>query len=421
MPKIEVTPSKHIYDALIQDIDPNQAISDLIDNAIDNAKVQNKETLEVNLTLTENKIEIKDNSGGMDLSTIPLLLMPGGTNRGGGPGIKGIWGVGSKRAMFSLGKKFIIRTRADGGIGLILEVDEQWFREDDSADKWEIDYEEDSSLEEGITAIRVEDLKVVLNKFSISKIRKYLVKTYSDEIEDGTLTITFNGQRIDFTPEVPWAKSEYTPPSRYITDIPVPDSDRELHFEITLGVMTRPGEDYSYGIDFIGNKRVILWNNLDGRMGFKKERLGFPHPTINRFKAVVRVNGDSRDIPWNSAKSDTNENHPMYQSIADLVFQVSRQYVTFLRKNYEVTSKLFKEKATEDDIKDMPFEYKKGISKVVKDFQEPVAEVRISFSVPAEEFEELVQYFSLQKKSRKDVGLFIFDKVFEEVEGDVED
>ncbi len=421
MPTLDVTPSKHIYNALVQDIDANQAISDLIDNAIDNAKVQKNETLEISLTVTENKIEVKDNSGGLDLSTIPLLLMPGGTNRGGGVGIKGIWGVGSKRAMFSLGKKISIKTRKSGQIGLILELDESWFQEDESTNKWKIDYEEDSSLEEEITTITLTDLKIILNDHSISTLRKYIAKTYKDEIKSESLTILFNGEKVKFTLEEPWSKSEYTPPSRYITDIPVMKTDRKLHFEMTLGIMTRPGEDYSYGIDFIGNKRVILRNNLDGRMGFKKERLGFPHPTINRFKAIVRVSGDSRDIPWNSAKSNINENHPVYSSITDLVFQISRQYVSFLRKNYEVTSKLFKEKAKETDIKVMNFEHDKEFTKVVKDYEEPIEKVWIRFRVPAEEFGELVKYFGLEGKVRKDIGLFIFNRVWKEVKGDVEE
>lgn len=421
MPTFDVTPSKHIYNALVQDIDVNQAISDLIDNAIDNAKIQKKETLKITITVTENKIEVKDNSGGLDLSTIPLLLMPGGTNRGGGVGIKGIWGVGSKRAMFSLGKKISIKTRKSGQIGLILKLDESWFQEDESTDKWKIDYEKDSSLEEGITMISLTDLKVILNDYSISTLRKYIAKTYKDEIEEKSLTILFNSKKVKLTLEEPWSKSEYTPPSRYTTDIPVIKSDRKLHFEMTLGIMTRPGEDYSYGIDFIGNKRVILRNNLDGRMGFKKERLGFPHPTINRFKAIVRVNGDSRDIPWNSAKSDINENHPMYRSITDLVFLISRQYVSFLRKNYRVTSKLFKETAKETDIKDINLEYGKGFTKVVKDYKESIEEVQITFKVPAEEFGEFVKYFGLEGKFKQDIGLFIFNRVWKEVKGDVED
>jgi hypothetical protein len=417
MPKMDVTPSKHIFEALIQDIDANRAISDLLDNAIDNWKIQKQSgELRIDISINQEQIEIKDYSGGIDLESLPLLLMPGGT-RGGGSGIRGIWGVGSKRAIFSLGKNTTIKTRRHGGAGLVLRVDEEWFSKDQGEDRWEIEYEQDSSIEEGVTTITITGIKVLIDPYTVASIKKYITKTYRDELMDRTLEIFFNGEKVNIMPDIPWAKSEFTPPSRYITDIPVLGNGRKLHFEISAGVMIQPGEDYSYGIDFIGNKRVILQNNLDGRMGFDKDRLGFPHPTINRFKAVVRVSGDSRDIPWNSAKSDVNTNHAMYVGIVDLVVQVSRQYVSFLRKNYEVTSRLFKERAEESDIKDVPFEYGKQFQKVVKDYQEERKEKRISFTVPEEEYNELVEYFRLERSTGKQVGLFIFERTLKEIRG----
>jgi len=422
MPELNVTPSKHIYDALIQDIDVNQAISDLIDNAIDNWKIEGQEgKLLIYIEMNHNVIKIKDVSGGLDENTLPFILMPGGRREVSREGIKGIWGVGSKRALFSLGKKITISTRKQGGKGLVLKVDENWFRADEGDDKWTIGYEEDNSLEEGITIIEITELKVPLYPQYISSLRKHIARTYHDDIKDGTVEISFNGEAITIYPEIPWAKSEYAPPARYVTDIPVSGNGRVLNFEMTTGVMLKPGEAYSYGIDFIGNKRVILQNNLDARMGFDADNLGFPHPTINRFKAIVRVNGDSRDIPWNSAKSDINTNHPMYVPIVDLVVQVSRQYTSFLRKNYEVTSKLFRNLAEQSDIEDVSFEYGKEFRRVVKDFEEEEKLITIRFAVPQEEYTELVQGFGLGKSTRTQVGLFIFDKALKELRGIVED
>lgn len=422
MPKLNVTPSKHIFDALIQDIDVNQAISDLIDNAIDNWRIEGHEgKLLIYIEMNHNVIKIKDVSGGLDENTLPFILMPGGRREVSREGIKGIWGVGSKRALFSLGKKITISTRKQGGKGLVLKVDENWFRTDEGDDKWTIGYEEDNSLEEGITIIEITELKVPLYPQYISSLRKHIARTYHDDIKDGTVEISFNGEAITIYPEIPWAKSEYAPPARYVTDIPVSGNGRVLNFEMTTGVMLKPGEAYSYGIDFIGNKRVILQNNLDARMGFDADNLGFSHPTINRFKAIVRVNGDSRDIPWNSAKSDINTNHPMYVPIVDLVVQVSRQYTSFLRKNYEVTSKLFRNLAEQSDIEDVSFEYGKEFRRVVKDFEEEEKLITIRFAVPQEEYTELVQGFGLGKSTRTQVGLFIFDKALKELRGIVED
>ena len=422
MPKLNITPSKHIYDALIQDIDVNQAISDLIDNAIDNWKIEGHEgKLPIYIEMSHDVIKIKDGSGGMDENNLPFMLMPGGRREVSREGIKGIWGVGSKRALFSLGKKITISTRKQGESGLVLKVDENWFKTDAGDDKWTIGYKRNNSLEEGVTIIEITELKIPLYPQYVSSIQKHIARTYHDEIKDGTVEISFNGVVTTIYPEIPWAKSEYAPPARYMTDIPVSGNGRVLNFNMTAGVMIKPGEAYSYGIDFIGNKRVILQNNLDARMGFDADRLGFPHPTINRFKAIARVNGDSRDIPWNSAKSDLNTNHPMYVPIVDLVVQVSRQYTSFLRKNYEVTSKLFKDLAEQGDIEDVSFEYDKEFRRVVKEFEEKEELAWINFAVPQAAYTELVRGFGLEKITRKQVGLFIFDKVLKELRGIVED
>lgn len=422
MPIINIMPSKRIYNALTKDISIDDAINDLIDNAIDNWKILRKtKLLGVNILISDSKIEIKDNAGGIDLKTLPLLLMPGGTNRSGGEGIKGIWGIGAKRSLFFLGEKIKILTRKKNKDGLKLEVDEDWFTKDEGENKWEIEYSIDNSIPEEITKIIIEKLKVILNPFLIRQIRESIISVYQDEIVKKTLKIIFNNEIVKIVLKIPWSKSKYAPPSRYITDIPVPHSDRKVHTEITLGVMTKPGEEYSYGIDFIGNGRVILHNNHDWRMGFKKGKLGLAHPTINRFKAVVRVTGDSRDIPWNSAKNDINTNHPIYVNMVDLVSQVSRQYVSFLRKNYEVTSILFRDEADERDIIKIRFNYGSDFRKVVNEYPEPKNEINISFKILKEDYNELVEYFGLHCKPRKAVGLFVFNKALKEVRGNDED
>ena len=121
-----------------------------------------------------------------------------------------------------------------------------------------------------------------------------------NNIAQGKLILILNDEVLTIGPDIHWARSEFAPPAKYETDIPVRNSDRVLHFVMEVGVMTQPGSDYLYGIDLIGNERTILTNDLTWRTGFDKSGLGFPHPTINRFKGVIKLEGDSRDIPWNS-------------------------------------------------------------------------------------------------------------------------
>ena len=181
--------------------------------------------------------------------------------------------------------------------------------------------------------------------------------------------------------------------------------------------MTKPGGDYSYGIDLIGNDRVIIQNNLDSRMGFETGKLGLPHQTINRFKAIMEITGDSRDIPWNSAKSDVNLSHDMYIPILDIIVQVSRQYIQFLRKNYGYTSELFKERAETTDFESIEFTYHKNFKTVVKEFIPPKDEINLTgIKVPKKDYNAIIKHFKLLYKPKKEVTKFIFNRVLEEVE-----
>lgn len=428
MPRLDITPSKHIFDALIQDINEKQAILDLIDNSIDNWKINELETpLEINISIDENHIVISDNAGGMDERTLPLILKPGGTNRIGGVGVKGIWGVGAKRAIFSLGRNITISTRKEGHRGLVLPIPEDWFRdsedenEEERGRKWFIEAEFDNSISVGTTKINIENLKYAFNSFKNRKICDLIAKTYKDQIKDGTLQIHFNGEMVEIYPEISWARSEWAPPSKYITEIPVTETDRNIQIEIIVGIMTQAGGNYSYGIDFIGNQRKILENNLDYRMGFESGKLGLPHSTINRFKAVVRVNGDTRDIPWNSSKSSINENHPMYPYILEFIVKVCKQYTTFLRNNYHKTSQLFNERAELREIQEIVYGHSGVFENVVQEYEEEPEVANISFQIPIEEYNELAEYFGWQNKPKSHFGKFIFYKLLKEVKGTGED
>lgn len=417
MPILNATPSKHIYNALAQDVTNELAISDLIDNAIDNWKYTGSTNdLIIHIKISENEIIIKDNAGGVSLDALKLLLMPGGTNRSlNNPLIKGIWGVGSKRALFSLGKKFTISTKVSGENGLVMDVPEEWFLDDTSDSKWEIDYQIDNSIEEGTTCFKITNLKDTLNDVSIEKIKKTIKSVYSKELTENNIKIFFNNSLVGEKPNIPFAYSAYAPVCRYSTTISVQNTDRSINFEMLVGIMTKHGSNYEYGIDFYGNNRIILQYNLDYKMGFIEGKLGRAHQTINRFRAEVKINGLSKDIPWNSSKGDINTNHHMYITIRDLIYQIARPYTQFLRKNYEVTAEIFNTSIEKEQIQDINFDYPGPIPNKVRSYTRPKKMENISFQVSKEQFDEVVNHYGLQNKYKKQIGLFLFNKILEEV------
>ena len=110
----------------------------------------------------------------------------------------------------------------------------------------------------------------------------------------------------------------------------------------------------------------------------------------------------------------------MYSIITDFVVQVSRQYVSFLRKNYSVTSQLFRKEAEIGDIEEVTIKSVSDFKKVVKEYTKPKNLEKISFAIPKEDFNHLVDFFALKGKTKTAIGQFIFYRVLQEVSGNGE-
>ena len=97
---IEGHPSKRLYLSIIADYHTKTALSELIDNAIDNWIFGGKKgNLYINIDLDYERqiIQVADNSGGVRREDIKLIVSPGHTRNDGHDAIIGIFGVGSKK------------------------------------------------------------------------------------------------------------------------------------------------------------------------------------------------------------------------------------------------------------------------------------------------------------------------------------
>src|SRR5579859_2976462 len=126
---IKASPTKEFFiDMLTRDIPLGRAIIDLVDNSIDGAKTirsdENYGGLFVELTLNKDNFIIKDNCGGFLLDVAQRYAF-----RFGRPPKEkfvehsiGRFGVGMKRALFKMGKHFIVESKRSKD-HFIVEVD----------------------------------------------------------------------------------------------------------------------------------------------------------------------------------------------------------------------------------------------------------------------------------------------------------
>jgi hypothetical protein len=127
---ILASPTKDFFiDMLVKDIELIPAIVDLLDNAVDGARRtrggEQFDGLWVRIEASSERLEIKDNCGG-----IPVDLARDYAFRFGRPADMpriphsvGEFGVGMKRALFKLGKRFRIESTAKHS-RFVLKVDE---------------------------------------------------------------------------------------------------------------------------------------------------------------------------------------------------------------------------------------------------------------------------------------------------------
>ncbi len=415
---LDVTPAKWIFRALAADISPRQAVADLIDNSLDHWEQEGKlHPLEIRLDLDEShrRISLSDNAGGLSRPELPLLFRPGGTNRMGARRSRGIYGLGSKRAMFALGKEVEVQTHSRTDRGYRVVIPEEWFSGEGQSTDWNLTAELDDSIPVGTTRISISRVRTPLTSYSIDRIKRFIRRTYGDYIQDEQIRLVVNEEELEVYPDVEWAKSKYAPPIRINASLGVPERDTTVDVTISLGVMVAPGEQMEYGFDLICNGRKVLEYVTDLRLGFGQGYLGNPHQTVNRFRGIIRLSGDAQDIPWNSSKTDLDQTHPLYRLLFNLVVGLSKQYTSFLRANYRHTRQLFSVRATIDDIRSITLRPGRGLPNVVKPYKEKRTVKSIQYAVPIDELIEIAEYLGDKKMSAKKVGEKTFYFFLEQV------
>jgi DNA topoisomerase VI subunit B len=113
--KVNAKPSKEFFVNMIsRDIDINYAIMELIDNCMDGAQRKPEADVRIELSTSKTEFKIIDNCGGMSRVVAREYAFrfgrPSSTNiEPRNEYETGVFGIGMKRALFKMGKKFIFQ------------------------------------------------------------------------------------------------------------------------------------------------------------------------------------------------------------------------------------------------------------------------------------------------------------------------
>ncbi len=328
---LDATPSKRTFLSIIADYDLNRSICELVDNALDvwvkTGRVKDI-AVKVSLETSQQSISVEDNAGGVPRAELQYVVAPGESGTDPTDETIGIFGVGTKRAVVALAQDIKIRTRFAREPTHEIDFDDAWLEKDP---KWLLKLYEVDEIVEGTTIVDLQRLRIQITDEGVLKLKEYLSAIYARFLSSERVTLIVNGEIIQPKFFDNWAYPPRYGPRRYTGELKTGD-DRVVRVEVFAGLTLESSPAAGeYGVYFYCNERLIGRALKTFDVGFTRGLAGLPHPKVSLTRVLVFLNGDSRDMPWNSSKSDISAKHYVFQALHGWLVQVVKDYAALSR------------------------------------------------------------------------------------------
>ncbi|WP_449632379.1 ATP-binding protein [Rahnella aceris] len=328
--KINANPTKEFFiEMLTRDIALDRAILDLIDNSVDASRQENKPTSWIKLYLSENKFEIYDNCGGMDGHIAQNYAFRFGrpSNSPDTPNSVGQFGVGMKRTLFKLGKKFTVESRKnDISFRINIDVDE-WKSREEKDWTFEIEYTQNSQLRNGETKITVTNLyDEISNLFRLDTFKNSLSNEVSyahfKSINKGLKIFINDTQASEY--KLSLLSSDLIKPFRKQLNI------GDVYINIIAGIS---GRDLKKGGWYIVcNGRLVESAEQSATTGWGTDKIQQYHADYAYFRGIVEFDCiNSSKLPWTTTKTGVDRDNPIYIATLHHMKIAMRQIIAFLK------------------------------------------------------------------------------------------
>jgi hypothetical protein len=327
---IDGTPEKRMFWSIISDYDLKTGLCELIDNAIDIwtlAGRQDSLTVAVTLDADRQFIVVEDNAGGVKHEELRLLIAPGGSRNDPDDEIIGIFGVGGKRASIALGEHVEITTRHKKKEAYQLDITKDWLE----TDEWEIPAYSVPNISAGTTHVAISQLRKPFNQQDVDEISAHLGATYAWFLHQNC-TVTLNETSIAAKEFGHWAYPKNYPPRQ--AEFAVKLGADTVQVEITAGLITdRDPQQDNYGVYVYCNHRLIVKELKTRDVGyFIATEAGVPHADASLCRAIVRLQGPAKLMPWNSSKTGINPGHTVFQRLRPTLIQLVSYFSSLSRR-----------------------------------------------------------------------------------------
>ncbi|WP_135556457.1 ATP-binding protein [Paenibacillus cymbidii] len=332
--EINAEPTKEFFiNMLVKDIPLINAIQDLIDNSVDGAiKLRpsgDYSDLYIKIRADNERFEIEDNCGGFSSHIARNYAFRFGRPDDAPdlPHSVGRFGVGMKRALFKMGKLFLIQSICEKSrFKLDINIDE-WKQKKE----WTLEFSElDESTQQQPygTSICVTKLnentaeQFSTNSFITSLIKE--VRTSHETVIEKGLKIYINGILLEHVPVELYFSDELKPAY-------VEEEVNGVNIRIYAG-MTKTGTPQEAGWYIYCNGRLLVEADKSELTGWGNGHNLF-HNTYAMFRGYIFFDAiKSELLPWNTTKNGIDSDSKLFRYAQQKMLNIMRPVTDFLKK-----------------------------------------------------------------------------------------
>jgi hypothetical protein len=346
--QVSAAPTKQFFiSVLVKDISLLDAIVELVDNSVDAARSnlgpsRFKEVL-VQLSFNKDHFSISDNSGGMTIEHARSSAFRFGRDPTAPvtPGTVGEFGVGMKRALFKLGRHFVVSSRTQQQQFTIdVDVDEWENRPDQNTpDTWTFSFKNQGANSDSAQPLGTEitvdrllsfvSLELSSQSFQ-NRLAENLRQAHAESLTQG-LQIVINNIPVQ-------GRESLIKESDGLRPI-VKEGDLDIHgktvrYRLAAGIGEPKLIDAGWHI--YCNGRQIERAEKSEKTGWnttleESDKTPKAHWQFRRFRGYVYFESKSQDVlPWNTTKTSLDIEAPAYLRIFPEMTAALRQVLAFL-------------------------------------------------------------------------------------------
>jgi Histidine kinase-, DNA gyrase B-, and HSP90-like ATPase len=435
----DASPEKRFFIyMLIKDIELLPAVLDLVDNSVDAAREHAEDQADlsafaVDIEALPTYFRIQDNCGGLDLEKAEKYAFRFGrpVDFRGAANSVGQFGVGMKRALFKLGRDFVVSSTTDQTrFVLPINVD-RWIADPDPRWKFVFDVADPAYVpndaEARGTEIRVNELhESVAEDFAstllLGRMRVDLELRHQAALEAG-LVVHVNG--VPLRPSRPELAISADLNPVHIR-MPVAGDGGEVRMSLFAGVVKPEMPDASDDDDadefpaapkagwyVFCNNRLLLAADRTELTGWGDGANAY-HPQYRNFRGYVYLDGDSAYLPWNTTKTGVDRDSRIFRIARAQMTNALRSVQTFINQAKQEAQRVPTENrvlaasiaaSSVRDLGEIPLS---PVMRYPAAAQGPENHTRrIAYAVPRDEFEQVA--IALDTDSAPTVGRQTFD------------